>query len=248
MPYYESGSLTTDERTINDSGGWDSQSEWGAFQSASQVEIVDGTVQLSETATGSVEMWDSYSTGTVAPGEWINVAGTDASQVTDAQAYSSSNSYLIEGALADGASYIRWDMTPGQYGFAFDYRIFDDSSESNRGAVRFNNESGDPVLYMGTNSPGIHAEGATTVEVHGGMPDSWQGLRAVFDWASATATVSYWDPDFNSQLGSAAVDLKAVSPLNLASVGFAYGGQSSAWGGSGDTEVYWDNCTVVGGQ
>lgn len=45
-PYPSNGSLTTDKRTVDDSITWDSQSDWEAYQSASNVEIVDGSVQL----------------------------------------------------------------------------------------------------------------------------------------------------------------------------------------------------------
>lgn len=47
-PYQTEGSLTTDKRTVDDTTTWDSQSEWEAYQSASGVEIVDGSVQLAE--------------------------------------------------------------------------------------------------------------------------------------------------------------------------------------------------------
>lgn len=48
MPYVPDGTLVTDKRTINDSDGWDSQSEWEAYQSANGVEIVSGAVELAE--------------------------------------------------------------------------------------------------------------------------------------------------------------------------------------------------------
>lgn len=53
-PYPSNGSLTTDKRTINDSDGWGTQSEWEAYQSASNVVVTNGTVQLAE-AVGFIE-------------------------------------------------------------------------------------------------------------------------------------------------------------------------------------------------
>lgn len=46
--YPSNGSLTTDKRTVDDTTTWDSQSDWEAYQSASNVEIVSGSVQLVE--------------------------------------------------------------------------------------------------------------------------------------------------------------------------------------------------------
>lgn len=48
-PYVSDGTLTTDKRTVDDAQTWDSQSDWEAYQSATDVEIVSGAVQLAET-------------------------------------------------------------------------------------------------------------------------------------------------------------------------------------------------------
>lgn len=45
-PYPSDGTLTTDKRTVDDSATWASQSEWAAYQSATDTEVVDGAVQL----------------------------------------------------------------------------------------------------------------------------------------------------------------------------------------------------------
>jgi len=48
MPYSDNGTLTTDKRTVNEETSWSSQSDWAAYQSAEDVEIVDGAIQLAE--------------------------------------------------------------------------------------------------------------------------------------------------------------------------------------------------------
>lgn len=78
MPYYTNGSLTSSKIVINDSDGWDSQSEWEAYQSANQTEIVNGSVQLGEAPAipdGIVSRWqynDDSDTSTAIDSEGSN--------------------------------------------------------------------------------------------------------------------------------------------------------------------------------
>jgi len=51
MAYETSGSLTTDERETSDEVSWDTQTEWEAYQSATNVDITDGVVSLDTTST-----------------------------------------------------------------------------------------------------------------------------------------------------------------------------------------------------
>ena len=191
----------------------------------------------------NIEDWDSYTTGTVAPGSWTNING--GGEVSDVRAFSTPNSYLVSDNLGGaGAKYIEWATTPAQYTFNWDFRIYENDAASSRAAVRFDNENGDSILYLGTNSPNILLEGASTVEVDSGSPGSWQGLRVSFDWASGEATASYRSADFSTVLGTETVSLKSVSPLNIGGVSFSHGGESATWGGGGN-EVYWDDCTIT---
>lgn len=48
MAFESEGTLVTDEREIAISDGWDSQTEWEAYQNISGIEITDGIVQLAE--------------------------------------------------------------------------------------------------------------------------------------------------------------------------------------------------------
>lgn len=67
-PYQSEGSLTTDKRTVDDTETWDAQSGWEAYQSASNVEIVNGAVQLAEQTVPEAitNQWrHSEGTGTV---------------------------------------------------------------------------------------------------------------------------------------------------------------------------------------
>lgn len=48
MTYETDGTLTTDKRTVDDSQTWDSQSDWEAYQSANNVTVTNGAVQLAE--------------------------------------------------------------------------------------------------------------------------------------------------------------------------------------------------------
>lgn len=50
MPYTSSGSLTSSKLQIDDSDGWSTQADWEAYQSAQGIEIINGSVQLAETA------------------------------------------------------------------------------------------------------------------------------------------------------------------------------------------------------
>jgi len=59
-PYTDSGTLTSSKLQINDSDGWDTQTEWEAYQSQSSTEIVNGSVQLvfiSQPASG-ISRWE----------------------------------------------------------------------------------------------------------------------------------------------------------------------------------------------
>lgn len=50
MPFNTDGTLTTDKKTVNDTDGWDTQTEWEAYQSATNIQISTGVVKLSEVA------------------------------------------------------------------------------------------------------------------------------------------------------------------------------------------------------
>lgn len=51
MPYYTDGMLTTDKQEIGDTYTWDTQTEWAAYQSKSQVEVSNGVVKLAQKST-----------------------------------------------------------------------------------------------------------------------------------------------------------------------------------------------------
>lgn len=48
MVFYENGTLTTDKRTIDDAQTWDTQTDWEAYQSKTNIQIANGVVKLSE--------------------------------------------------------------------------------------------------------------------------------------------------------------------------------------------------------
>lgn len=48
MPYASQGTLTTDKREIGESETWETQTDWEAYQSISDVEISNGSLILSE--------------------------------------------------------------------------------------------------------------------------------------------------------------------------------------------------------
>lgn len=74
MPYFTDGSLVSGKLQIDDSDGWDTQSEWEAYQSATSVEIVSGAVQLAELEPpDSTDLHSWY--------DWTEASGT--SSVTD---------------------------------------------------------------------------------------------------------------------------------------------------------------------
>jgi len=192
----------------------------------------------------AIETWDSYNVGNDGPGDWFTVnAG---SQVTNTRSYSVSNSYLIDADINDGRKYIQYDFTPGQYSSRWRYNLYDEDANSSAGAVRFDNENGDPILFMGTNSPSIQAEGANanTTKVADGQPDQWMALRADFNWNTNEATVEYLSADRTTTFGTATVDL-ASDTYNIGSVSFTHGGFGGTWGGSGSNKIYWDNCQIA---
>lgn len=61
MPYSSNGTLTSSKLTINDSDGWDTQSEWEAAQSQSKTTITNGIVELSQISETVMEDWESQS-------------------------------------------------------------------------------------------------------------------------------------------------------------------------------------------
>lgn len=65
MSYNPSGNLVTDKRVIEESSGWDTQTEWEAYQSKNQISIIDGILQLSEEVTGPIIL-DDFEDGDIA--------------------------------------------------------------------------------------------------------------------------------------------------------------------------------------
>jgi len=212
------------------------------------VEVIgpDGNTLFTAPSLGTqdIETWDSYNVGDDGPGSWFTInAG---SQVTAERSYSGANSYLIDADISDGRKYIQYNFTPGQYGNRWRYNLYDEEANSSAGAVRFDNENGDPILFMGTNSPSIIAEGGNfqTEKVADGQPDQWMSLRADFDWGANEATVEYLSDDRSTTYGTATVPL-ASDTYNIGSVSFSKGGFGGTWGGGGSNKIYWDNCQIV---
>lgn len=74
-PFAASGSLTTDKRQIDDAGGWDTQTDWEAFQSASNIEITNGSVQLGQ-VSAPAGVIHSYPVETYGASTWTDNVGT----------------------------------------------------------------------------------------------------------------------------------------------------------------------------
>jgi len=118
MAYETSGSLTTDERETSDEVSWYTQTEWEAYQSATNVDITDGVVQLASTIPDSgVSRWtfdaadtesgtalDSWGNndGTI-NGATTGVSGANETYTTDeAYSFDGADDYVDFGAFGDG--------------------------------------------------------------------------------------------------------------------------------------------------
>lgn len=114
MPYYTEGTLTTDTREIAVSETWDSQSDWEAYQSASQVEITSGVVQLASIPDSGVSRWRFEQDAT---DSW----GTNDGNVNGASFDSDSavNEYAASFDGSDDSIDVPWDssLANGQFSF-----------------------------------------------------------------------------------------------------------------------------------
>jgi hypothetical protein len=75
--YITDGSLTTDKRDIAVSESWDTQTEWEAYQSATDVDISNGVVTLAQTTIPSSVVLQYYAdTWSAGDSTWVDDTGT----------------------------------------------------------------------------------------------------------------------------------------------------------------------------
>lgn len=79
MPYPSEGTLTTDVREVEISETWDSQSEWSAYQSASNVVVNNGVVMLEESSVPSpsdlLAHYDATDSSSITTSQWDDLSG-----------------------------------------------------------------------------------------------------------------------------------------------------------------------------
>lgn len=163
-PYESDGSLTTNKLTIDDTGGFNSQSEWEAYQSVNSVEIVDGAVQLAEFIPDSgVSRWtfDTDDTdGSTAVDVWGGNDGTIVGATTGAtganQTYTTNEAYSFDGTddrvrVPDDAS------LRGFSAFTVSLWVYLDNKNDDRGyAGKYSNDTNNGWYFHYDTSDDIH--------------------------------------------------------------------------------------------
>lgn len=95
MPYKTSGTLTTDEREVAIDETWDTDSDWNAYQSKTDIEINNGVVELlfTDQPSSGVSRWEFEQDVTDSWGDNDGTDNTSAGYSTDAQLGSYSKAF-----------------------------------------------------------------------------------------------------------------------------------------------------------
>lgn len=207
--YYLDGELVTDKRGVAVSETWDTQTEWEAFQSKNQTQIVNGVLKLD-----TVALIDNFEDGDIAE------YGGDTTVATVQQSVVNNGSYALEitaSANAGISSTTGLDNYPVQdQPFKCDFRIgadgngyrilFATQSETSLPdsyQVRFNADLDE--LNLRLRSGGAGTTLATTAVNWANYLDNW--LTAEVDWKSdGTISVTILDSTGSSIASVSATD------------------------------------------
>lgn len=142
MPFPQSGTLTTDKRTVNDSTQWETSQDWDNNQSSTNIDIQNGVIKLLEDQTTLLEGFEDGSAT-----DWTNDAANSINvvQITDSGTQAFSGTYMGEWSdpnPTNSVNYLSFSaIQPTLFEFTvltenhtsefddFQFRIFDGSNE-----------------------------------------------------------------------------------------------------------------------
>lgn len=215
MPYESQGTLTTDVREVSVSSTWDTQSDWEAYQSASNIAINNGAVELSET------LFEGFEDGDIA--EYSGDTG--AFTVQQSTVYD--GTYALEASNGSGEHAItRTDWTVGQGDSITSYYQAPDSTVNKllfgvQSATGVSNVSGyAAVVYQRGASEADNAlmvqrydNGSSTTlsETNQDVPaDTWMELEVVWG-TTGTITATLYQTDGTQIMSTSASDTTYTS-------------------------------------
>lgn len=242
MPYVSNDTLVTDKRTINDSDGWDSQSEWAAYQSVDGIVINNGVLELVDIPVIDSFEDEDYSeySGELGSFSFSTDAATDG---TVAGEVSSSS-----GVIAFSGSGLPDYPAPGDT-FRFDWHPDTNNANSMFGPM-FGGAGGNDFYFVRTRDNGDLLEFAkmvggseTQIATQSGFNQAaWNGQFITWEveWGVGGAfTISLLDPNnANAQIISFTANDSEYS------TGGVFGITHTAWGQDAST-VQFDYARIV---
>lgn len=220
---------------------WETQTDWDNAVSANQAIAKSGVIELGI----GVDDFESYSTGTSAPGPWQdpNNAGHT---VSTNSAYEGSNSYMYGTTTIAGTNDFYTLATCSafpahQYTYDLEY-TYREPETNQTSVVTHLNDSGEVILRFGWDNPGPVYDGASSGAFSQPSPDYSEYRRWIvnYDWANTQVTLTWTDLTGSSSDQSTTIGLKSVSgAYNLAEVRFETVDFIDPWEGD-----EWDQSTV----
>lgn len=191
--FEETGSLTTDKRTVDSSTEWDTQEEWEAFQEANQIEIDNGVLSLAESISPEKYSFgddtDSYSDTWLVFGQPVyfespvSIVGFKQRLGVNAD-----EGVMIIGELIDYSEGDIADDTEVKHTHTIDI----DSSDNFHGVKDFENDGGE---YFTTEEDTWYLLAVATGELETTVYRESTSDNAEFDWGYATSNEYIKDSD-----------------------------------------------------
>lgn len=243
MAYESSGSLTTDKKS-GDSFGWDTQTDWEAYQSINNINIVNGALELATTTTIVDDFEDGdlseYSVGSTGYYTTTTARSQNGSYALSGGSSSTSNEYV--GSTSGLNAY----PSPGD---TFRFWLYSDSASDTQQRT-----------YWATQGDGSATDEGSGYSVeHNSRDGSFNLYRHDSGGQTELDTVSYavaddewveievrWGTDNTIEAdlieaGSVVASLGPVTDSNYTSggIGFRYIGSTGA------DEIFWDYFRIV---
>lgn len=237
MAFSSNGTLTTDQRTVNDSETWETQSDWEAYQSKNNTEVVNGSVQLSELVIppSGVARY-TFDDSDTQSGQAIDIWNSNNSSINGAitglpganQTYTTNEAYSF-----DGGENVQTPIQDTFSTFSWAAWVKPDNTNQNKTEIVSTRGAAGAGMRINGNDYGFYASSGTfkTITDSGGVTaNTWSFLVAVL---SSSQLLLYRD---GNQVAS--TSFGTYSPENDIIIGQRADGGSNISGDVDDVRIY----------